>query len=517
MREYVVGTRVECDGFRGTILYIGEVPPTKGTWLGVEWDDPSRGKHSGSHEGVQYFVTRKLNAGSFVRMNKIKPNVEFSQALSDRYLKGSTDGYADKLLISELRDEMNAPFLELVGFEKVGRKQSNLRELSIAVLDHLCIDHSKHDLGEVCPNIEELDLSSNLLNSWVGIAAITSQLPRLAVLNVSDNKLAIPENPLSLKAAFSNLTQLQMSHMDYTWGTIVQASAMWPRIEVLAVPNNNIKCLEFMDSDVFNQLRVLNLEGNHIEYWEEVNKLGQLPNLEQLSLYGCGLRNIQVKEKSFSRLSKLSLSNNRITQWEHISELDKLPMLVDLKLCSNQGFEVYSQETFSHGIIARIGNLQIINGSQISSVDRRGAELDYLKQNGNEYLIALSQQRSPNGEQEMRNFEAKHPRYKCLVQKYGPPEQGEYETKPTTLKNALIMLRLEWGSNQISKKLPVTMEVQKLKVLIHRLFNLHSSELTFFSYGPKNPGLCIPLDNDLRPLSFYSIEDGDTIVVKESV
>lgn len=83
------------------------------------------------------------------------------------------------------------------------------------------------------------------------------------------------------------------------------------------------------------------------------------------------------------------------------------------------------------------------------------------------------------------------------------------------------------------------MEVQKLKVLIHRLFNLHSSELTFFSYGPKvscfflhllkiirnkiskfaiqNPGLCIPLDNDLRPLSFYSIEDGDTIVVKESV
>lgn len=66
---------------------------------------------------------RKLDAGSFVRANKIKANVEFSQALSDRYLKSSIDGYADKLLISELRDEMNAPFLELVGFEKVGQKQ----------------------------------------------------------------------------------------------------------------------------------------------------------------------------------------------------------------------------------------------------------------------------------------------------------------------------------------------------------------------------------------------------------
>ncbi len=97
-----------------------------------------------------------------------------------------------------------------------------------------------------------------------------------------------------------------------------------------------------MNNDTFNHLRVLNLEGNQIEHWEEVNKLGQLPryiflksiflilvissqfnlktqiylifSLEQLSLYGCGLKNIQVKEKSFSKLSKLSLSNNKISQ-----------------------------------------------------------------------------------------------------------------------------------------------------------------------------------------------------------
>lgn len=39
-------------------MFVGEVPPTKGTWLGVEWDDPSRGKHCGFHEGIQYFKTR---------------------------------------------------------------------------------------------------------------------------------------------------------------------------------------------------------------------------------------------------------------------------------------------------------------------------------------------------------------------------------------------------------------------------------------------------------------------------
>jgi len=55
--EYSIGERVEYDGNRGTVLYIGEVPPTKGTWLGVEWDNPSRGKHSGFHGDVQYFCT----------------------------------------------------------------------------------------------------------------------------------------------------------------------------------------------------------------------------------------------------------------------------------------------------------------------------------------------------------------------------------------------------------------------------------------------------------------------------
>ena len=52
---------MECDGHRGTVLFVGEVPPTKGSWLGVEWDDPSRGKHSGSHDGIQYFITRYIS------------------------------------------------------------------------------------------------------------------------------------------------------------------------------------------------------------------------------------------------------------------------------------------------------------------------------------------------------------------------------------------------------------------------------------------------------------------------
>lgn len=49
-------------------------------------------------------------------------------------------------------------------------------------------------------------------------------------------------------------------------------------------------------------------------------------------------------------------------------------------------------------------------------MDRRGAELDYLKYNGREYLTALSQLRSSTEQQSRGDFYSIHPRYKFLVQ-----------------------------------------------------------------------------------------------------
>ena len=53
------------------VRFIGLVPPTDGLWLGLEWDDPSRGKHNGTKDGVTYFACRHVTAGSFVRPNKV--------------------------------------------------------------------------------------------------------------------------------------------------------------------------------------------------------------------------------------------------------------------------------------------------------------------------------------------------------------------------------------------------------------------------------------------------------------
>ena len=53
-----VGTRFNLNDHIGTIEYVGPVDNFTGIWLGVEWDDPARGKHDGSKDGKQYFTCR---------------------------------------------------------------------------------------------------------------------------------------------------------------------------------------------------------------------------------------------------------------------------------------------------------------------------------------------------------------------------------------------------------------------------------------------------------------------------
>lgn len=57
-QKYEIASRIECDGYRGTLKYVGPVGSTKGEWLGIDWDDSTRGKHNGTYEGVEYFQAR---------------------------------------------------------------------------------------------------------------------------------------------------------------------------------------------------------------------------------------------------------------------------------------------------------------------------------------------------------------------------------------------------------------------------------------------------------------------------
>ncbi|KAG8224361.1 hypothetical protein J437_LFUL005242 [Ladona fulva] len=164
------GKRINYLGDFGTVLFVGEVPPTSGTWLGVEWDDPTRGKHDGLHEGVRYFQTKHPTSGSFVRLSKADFGRSFLTALKDRYreIKDDETFGVDQSTLNQLQREMNVRFIEVVGLDQVNKKQSCLSQLQIAGLRDQRISEAdpKGLINQVCPLITELDLSKNLISNW---------------------------------------------------------------------------------------------------------------------------------------------------------------------------------------------------------------------------------------------------------------------------------------------------------------------------------------------------------------
>ena len=107
-----------------------------GAWLGVEWDDPSRGKHSGTHEGERYFICSVEGSGSFIQPKKANFGTTFIQAVEEvclcvrvcmryahcdmlcwekRYRRGST--------ASEEELYVDVKPVEMVGWDELAEKQ----------------------------------------------------------------------------------------------------------------------------------------------------------------------------------------------------------------------------------------------------------------------------------------------------------------------------------------------------------------------------------------------------------
>jgi len=97
-RPHAPGLRVvDADGFFGTVRYVGPVQGSKkaGTVFGgVEWDDPGRGKHGGTVDGVAYFATSHPTGGSLVPLSKLLRGVTFLEALRSTERPPSTDQHA---------------------------------------------------------------------------------------------------------------------------------------------------------------------------------------------------------------------------------------------------------------------------------------------------------------------------------------------------------------------------------------------------------------------------------------
>ncbi|XP_070577228.1 tubulin-specific chaperone E-like [Ptychodera flava] len=522
-----VGCRITSEGHYGTVRFIGKVPPTSGEWLGVEWDNPERGKHDGMHEGQRYFQTSHPTSGSFVREKKAEFGISYLEALIDRYGLPEDENMGiekSEWFVKTYGQRQKA--VEMVGAEKVARKQSDFKKLSEVALREMRISSADNEdeIQDTTPNVTELDLSKNLLSSWEEVAKITRSMKSLKVLKLSENLVELPSEPSVMTPAFQNVETLFINHMKLTWSEVVAIAAMFQNLKNLHVCFNQISKVE-KNENIFQSLELLNLESNHISEWNQVKNLGHLPRLTTLILNNNAIERIQfedtsfgAKTSSFQHLKSISLNDNKLNSWQDVNELDKLAGLEEVRLKRNPFLKDEKSFIIRQLLIAKIGALINCNGSEVPTIERRTAELDYLKKFGQEWLKSGGDRdparNRPNGE-----FCKNHPRYHTLLEIYGAPEDSEMSAAPSTaLKNTLIHVSITCPqkpeTKTVSKKLPGSMTVQKLKMLIQRLFKVSTSDQKLAYISKKIGEPEVEIDNDMRQLSFYSIENEDTIVVK---
>ena len=105
-----------------------------------------------------------------------------------------------------------------------------------------------------------------------------------------------------------------------------------------------------------------------------------------------------------------------------------------------------------------------------------------------------------------------------LVNVIGAPTEEELTVKDTSLTSTLLPINIRCPDDsdfkEITKKLPPGLTIQKLKLLLQRAVKRKAHQLKLSYISQKEPDHEVHLDNDMRDIFFYSISNGDTILVR---
>ncbi|GFS11053.1 tubulin-specific chaperone cofactor E-like protein [Elysia marginata] len=218
-------------------------------------------------------VTRKLK----------KRTKSFTEALKEKYCMDDEPTF-DFIIVSPKR-KSNATDGEL----------AHLRTVVLNEMDVTRADIPQAGLTSLCPNVVDLDLANNLLESWHELIAILGDLPRVKYVNLSGNKLRLHSKEMLPNTRLS-VENLALNATGSTLEEVVRLSNMMPALKELHLCGNDYIDLADIDSKIsdgaFSALECMRLNNNGITNWSEVWKLRHLPQLKYLILSGNPIQDI---------------------------------------------------------------------------------------------------------------------------------------------------------------------------------------------------------------------------------
>ncbi|PMD64079.1 uncharacterized protein K444DRAFT_609404 [Hyaloscypha bicolor E] len=499
---YNIGQRVSFDSNLCTIRYIGAVEGTDREWLGVEWDEPSRGKHDGSHKGKRYFECQSPSptAASFLRTTRVKDKEQsFLEAVRAKYAPD------DPSRIDTMGQiEISGKVVQEVGFDKIREQQSQLHELKIVLVDGMRINKAQYDprkhleISIVCPKIVELDLSRNLFENFWQIMEISKHLVELRKLRLNGNRLQNLGVDISVHKSdvrsgpteSSGIKDLELDNTLIPWEDVKSILMLFPPLTSLSASSNYYKSLT---CPLHNGITSLTLEYNEFTMIWDIILLRQLESLEVLHLKGNKISSIDKEGYQLSsfhafgtRLRYVDLSYNAIANWNFIDDLPQVfPGLEELRLSHNpvynynglskQNENIGSEEGYML-TVARLKDLKSLNFSKITQTDRMNAEGFYLSRIAKEMAEVL--------EGEESTVISRHKRYTELSKQYGAPtvvRKTEGAVNPDFLEARLIKFTFHLPANTQAgqqeaiikvREIPKSFDVYRVKGIVRKLFDI---------------------------------------------
>ncbi|KAK7952387.1 uncharacterized protein PG986_008115 [Apiospora aurea] len=490
------GDRLSYDGAVCTVRYLGEVAGTTGSWIGVEWDDASRGKHDGSHKGQRYFTCKSKSptAASFVRPTRMaEPPRSFVAALKEKYTAEIATGGIEIRFSGKLAEE--------VGFEKIRRKQADLAELKHAILDGMRVaraydaeggDNAQR-IGETCPKVINLELSRNLFTHLGTVVEICSELPGLRTLRLNGNRFQHVFQDEGLQGAdkvFTNVVELALEENLMDWNEICHVATKFPALANLSVDLNQLSSLPVVPlGSLCTTLTSLNMEFNEFTSFLDIASLSELKSLRNIHLKGNNISAITSNASDpapvfSSSVRFLDISYNQVSDWTFIDDLPTtFPGLTSLRFAHNPIYEnpdpELSAQSKSMGedaymiTVGRIARLEKLNYGNITKTDRQDAEMFYLSRIA-KHLAAVP----PNQEAEVLKY---HKRYEALCELYGAPAINRTkEINPAFLEARLITVQFiyhpphgegsEASPSEKTSKIPKSYDIYRVKGIAGKLF-----------------------------------------------
>ncbi|XP_008775749.2 tubulin-folding cofactor E isoform X2 [Phoenix dactylifera] len=496
-----VGQRVHAIGNprrTGTVRYVGEVEGHVGEWVGVDWDD-GEGKHDGSVNGVRYFAAAGERSASFVRPKNLSAGISFIEALHLRYRGDSTKEEEDEMYVLSTSNKRVS--IQLVGKNKVQEKLKHFEELRGASVSYLGVSfvEPSHEINALVPNLEELDLTGNLLSKWQDIGSLCDALPALGVLNLTNNFMEHDVEELPLLKIIRTLV---LNNCGMAWKEVEILKESLPAVEELHLMANKLRTIMPAPSvpvtafvPGFDNLRLINLEDNCIDSWDEILKLSYLRSLEQLHLNKNKLKHIyypanhpcpgtpnnyymqDTSWRPFENLQCLLLGCNEIEDLASIDSLNSFPSLMDIRLSENPIVDPAQGGVPRFVLVARLAKAKILNGSEVSPRERKESEIRYVR-------LVMAKMQSDDSEE----IKQLHPRFAELKALHGIEDEKPScgISGPQKMASGLLCVTLKCvgasiGEKQpLKKKIPPSTTVGKLKVLCESFFKLKGIQLRLF-------------------------------------